>query len=54
MSRSIKAKRHPGTVKRARQTVAQFRSRRLLDARGMLLKCLLRDARVERCVQLVL
>lgn len=48
-----KASSKSGTPRPDRMTPACIRTRGMLDARSRLLRRLLRDARLERCVQLI-
>jgi len=39
--------------KKTRQIVRPYRTTKFMEERSSLLRCLLRDARLQRCVQLV-
>lgn len=49
--KSRKARVKKATVRACEAAARRIRSRELLEARAELLRCLLRDARLEKCVQ---
>jgi hypothetical protein len=52
-ARVTKARVTKSGVTRSRAVVRRFRIADVFDSRSSLLRCLSRDARVERCMQLV-
>jgi hypothetical protein len=53
MSKRTVSEKKGGASKKPRQLIRPFRTTKFMEERSSLLRCLLQDARLQRCIQLV-